>query len=115
MHVIWNPAVRRETLAAEQEVVNEMLSRCANSQCCKPFLKLREGKLFLVETDRVTRPGELRARSPQRTVEHYWLCDDCATRWTLVYDRERGVALEPARRSVASVVVAIGAAHSGVA
>ena len=113
--MIWNPAVRRETLAAEQEVVNEMLSRCANSQCCKPFLKLREGKLFLVETDRVTRPGELRARSPQRTVEHYWLCDDCATRWTLVYDRERGVALEPARRSVASVVAAIGAAHSGVA
>ena len=24
----------------------------------KPFLKLREGKLFLVETERVTKPGE---------------------------------------------------------
>ena len=93
-----------------------MLSRCANSQCCKPFLKLREGKLFLVETDRVTRPGESRgARQLRRSVEHYWLCDDCATRWTLVYDRERGVALEPLRRAVASVAALAGTAHSGAA
>jgi hypothetical protein len=27
-----------------------MLSHCANSQCSKPFLRLREAKLFLVET-----------------------------------------------------------------
>lgn len=98
-----------------------MLSRCANSQCCKPFLRLREGKLFLVETDRVNRPGEsiappfIRARQQARCVEHYWLCDDCATRWTLVYDRERGVALEPLRRAVASVAVTASNAQSGVA
>src|SRR3974390_1811591 len=35
-----------------------MLSQCANSQCSKPFLRLREGKLFLVETDRQSKPGE---------------------------------------------------------
>ena len=35
-----------------------MLSQCANKQCCKPFLKLRDGKLFLVETERVRKPGE---------------------------------------------------------
>jgi hypothetical protein len=73
-----------------------MLSRCANAQCSKPFLKLREGKLFLVETERLTKPGEsavppfVRARQQQRRVEHYWLCDDCAKHWTLVYERERG-------------------------
>jgi len=95
-----------------------MLSHCANQQCRKPFLRLREGKLFLVETDRVTKPGEpavppfVRARRQQRLVEHYWLCDDCAARWTLIYDRERGVALVPARR--ASVAVA-SAAQSGAA
>jgi hypothetical protein len=51
---------------------NGMLSQCANEQCAKPFLKLREGKLFLVETDRVPKAGEsisppfVRARQKQR-------------------------------------------------
>jgi hypothetical protein len=95
-----------------------MLSHCANSQCRKPFLRLREGKLFLVETECITKPGEpslpqyLRARQPQRLVEHYWLCDDCAVRWTLVYDRDRGIALAPLRRPVSS---ASDAAQTGIA
>ena len=94
-----------------------MLSRCANSQCGKPFLKLREGKLFLVETERVTKPGEaaappfVRARQPQRCVEHYWLCDDCAAQWTLVYDREAGVKLAPLRRPAASVTAGAAGAR----
>jgi len=97
-----------------------MLSRCANSQCSKPFLKLREGKLFLVETERLTKPGEsvappfVRARRVQRQVEHYWLCDECAAQWTLIYDRDQGVALAPLRRPVANVPAA-NAACSGVA
>ena len=95
-----------------------MLSRCANSQCSKPFLKLRDGKLFLVETDRVTKPGEaaappfIRARQQQRCVEHYWLCDDCATQWTLVYDRERGITLSPLRRPAASATAAAAGARN---
>jgi hypothetical protein len=97
-----------------------MLSRCANTQCSKPFLRLREGKLFLVETERLTKPGEpavppfVRARKAQRQVEHYWLCEECAVQWTLVYDRAHGVALAPLRRPAASVPKA-NAAHSGVA
>jgi len=96
-----------------------MLSHCANSKCHKPFLRLREGKLFLVETDRLAKPGTpsappfIRARQQQRQVEHYWLCDDCAAQWTLIYDRERGVALAPVRRPVTSV--AVTAATSGAA
>ena len=98
-----------------------MLSQCANSKCSKPFLKLRDGKLFLVETERIAKPGEsavppfVRARQLQRCVEHYWLCDDCATEWTLVYDRERGIALAPLRRPVASVAASAGASQSGAA
>jgi len=97
-----------------------MLSRCANSQCSKPFLRLREGKLFLVETERLTKPGEavsppfVRAHRAQRQVEHYWLCDECATQWTLIYDRDRGVGLAPLRRPVANASTA-NAARSGVA
>jgi hypothetical protein len=96
-----------------------MLSRCANSQCSKPFLKLRDGKLFLVETEKVTKPGEsvppfVRARQQQRCVEHYWLCDECAVQWTLVYDRDRGVKLSPLRRPAARATAAVAGSH-GVA
>ena len=97
-----------------------MLSRCANLECSKPFLRLREGKLFLVETERLAKPGGsvvppfVRARKAQRQVEHYWLCDECASQWTLVYDRDRGVALAPLRRPVGSAP-ATDSARSGVA
>lgn len=97
-----------------------MLSRCANVQCSKPFLRLREGKLFLVETDRLMKKGEsssppfVRARQPHRQVEHFWLCDECAVQYTLIYDRERGVALAPLRRPAESVPAA-NAARSGAA
>jgi hypothetical protein len=96
-----------------------MLSHCANSECHKPFLRLREGKLFLVESDRLTKPGTpsvppfTRARQLQRQVEYYWLCDECAAEWTLIYDRERGVALAPVKRAATSVAAA--AAQSGAA
>jgi hypothetical protein len=86
-----------------------MLSRCANSKCCKPFLRLRDGKLFLVETERLARPGHstappfVRARKHPRLVEHYWLCDECAAEWTLVYNRETGIALTPLARSATAV------------
>lgn len=93
-----------------------MLSHCANSNCCKPFLKLREGKLFLVETDRIGKiasPPFVRARQTQHVVEHYWLCDECAATWTLIFDRERGIALVPLRRAAASAMPM--AASSGAA
>lgn len=96
-----------------------MLSRCANPQCGKPFLRLREGRLFLVETDGMPKSGEMtltpsmRARQQQR-VERYWLCDECAARWTLVYDRQHGVSLAPLRRTQANVAATHSAGDSGV-
>ena len=95
-----------------------MLSQCANASCGRPFLRLREGKLFLVETDRVKRPGEsvgppfVRARKEPRVVEHYWLCDECAAQWTLVYDRERGLELTSLRRPAANTAAAATASQS---
>ena len=98
-----------------------MLSQCANRQCSKPFLRLREGKLFLVETDRLTKPGEsavppfVRARQQQRLVEHFWLCDECAQNFTLVYDNGRGVTLSPLRRPATTVAAAAAGSRTGVA
>jgi len=82
-----------------------MLSRCANPQCSRPFLRLRQGKLFLVETECVAKPGDLTApaspslRLQPRRVERYWLCDQCAQAWTLVQERNQGIVLVPLRRA----------------
>lgn len=82
-----------------------MLSHCANLDCHKPFLALRDGKLFLMETNgprhrRVMR-RLLPSRPPRQFVERYWLCNECASRWTLVYNGDGGVELVPlhARRA----------------
>jgi len=78
-----------------------MLSQCANPRCAKPFLRLREGKLFLVETDLVTAAEETVAQSrlspllrkPPGRVERYWLCERCSATWTLIQNGHNGVAL----------------------
>ena len=78
-----------------------MLSHCANLQCRKPFLRLREGKLFLVETDRSAKPDKTRApsshrpRQQTRLVEHYWLCDECSSFLTLSFERGQGMITIP--------------------
>lgn len=84
-----------------------MLSHCANPQCSQPFLRLRQGKLFLVETDSETLPDKLRSQASSRVhrqqrMERYWLCDQCSEILTLVHDRTKGIALAPLRRAVAS-------------
>lgn len=84
-----------------------MLSQCANPQCSRPFLRLRQGKLFQVETEGRTQSGKLRSQTSSRIhlhqrVERYWLCDQCAEVWTLVHDRNQGIAVVPLRRSAAS-------------
>lgn len=89
-----------------------MLSHCANSQCSRPFLRLRQGKLFLVETQYVAESGALRAppsshmRQQPRRVERYWLCDRCAGAWTLVHDRNQGIVLVPLPRPPVGASVA---------
>ncbi|MBZ5678771.1 MAG: hypothetical protein LAO24_01560 [Acidobacteriia bacterium] len=88
-----------------------MLSQCANSQCSRPFLRLREGKLFLVETGRPGKLGHCKAdgvfpaREVQPRIERFWLCDQCAKQWTLIYDREQGILLAPLRKPVVSAPV----------
>jgi len=78
-----------------------MLSHCANSQCSRPFLRLGQGKLFLVETGLVNDLSEQSAgecrhmRNKPVQVERYWLCDECGEIWTLVQDGKRGIMLVP--------------------
>jgi hypothetical protein len=89
-----------------------MLSHCANSRCTRPFLRLRQGKLFLVETEFVAGSRELtaasspRMRLQPRRVDRYWLCDECAAVWTLVHDRKQGIILVPLSRPLVSAGIA---------
>ncbi|HTK95224.1 MAG TPA: hypothetical protein VL382_06260 [Terriglobales bacterium] len=76
-----------------------MVTKCANPSCENEFHYLRDGKLFLVEVDDLgpVPPGPQLAtqrRHPLR-VEHYWLCEQCATSITLAIDRKRGVVTVP--------------------
>jgi hypothetical protein len=72
---------------------------------------LRQGKLFLMETEGVSNSGNLTvsASAPMRVqprrVERYWLCDQCAEVWTLVQERSQGIELVPLRRPAASAKV----------
>jgi hypothetical protein len=76
-----------------------MLYKCANEACSAPFRRLREGKLFQVETEyfagHPSAPTSLRRSRSCRRVEHYWLCDACSPYVTLTFDQERGVVTVP--------------------
>jgi len=75
-----------------------MLYKCANEACSTPFRRLREGKLFQVETEYSGGTGPApssRKANPWRRVEHFWLCDACSPFVTLTFDRERGVITVP--------------------
>ena len=76
-----------------------MLCKCANEACNTPFRRLREGKLFQVETEYFGERGpsgaSTRKPRPWRRVEHYWLCDACSPFVTLTFDRNRGVITVP--------------------
>lgn len=75
-----------------------MVSKCANPQCEVPFRYFHQGKLFRLETahgyDRRKGLGDDQgAKKPIRRIEFFWLCEDCATKMTLVSDKEIGVTV----------------------
>jgi hypothetical protein len=86
-----------------------MLSQCANSQCGKPFLNLRQGKLFVIEADvssqSLTLPGSpfVRIKLRRQRLEHFWLCDECAGQWTLISNPGLGIEMAPLRKPMGRV------------
>lgn len=75
-----------------------MLHKCANPACLRPFRKLSQGKLFLVEAEARERLGRRRANrggQPSHRIEYYWLCDQCAFVLTLSYEEGQGVIAVP--------------------
>ena len=90
-----------------------MVSKCANPECTTPFLYFHRGRLFRLETEgRQERRRDMGADSgaakPLRRIEFYWLCQECAEKMTLVFDRMTGISVRP--RSPDPVAKAAGTA-----
>jgi hypothetical protein len=73
-----------------------MLHKCANPSCTVPFRSLREGKLFLAETFSADMNSAFDGtRRKLRRREHFWLCDACASHFTLRFDPAVGMMTVP--------------------
>jgi hypothetical protein len=74
-----------------------MLSKCADPNCSIPFHYLRDGKLFRWDGVGITdhRPAPSHASKPNRKVEFFWLCGDCASRMIVVFQQGVGVTVRP--------------------
>jgi hypothetical protein len=75
-----------------------MIGQCANRACSRPFDCLAGGKFFrfvapsdasLLSEDTMDGVGNL------HQAQHYWLCQDCARAFSLVYADGAGVVLQP--------------------
>ena len=53
-----------------------MLFKCARPDCNSQFRFLRDGQLFHLPA--------LKARGEVPQVEHFWLCEDCSRKFTVV-------------------------------
>ncbi len=91
-----------------------MVSKCANPECSAPFLYLHRGKLFRIDTEgrqdrRRNMGNENKGGKSLRRIEFYWLCDECALKMTLAFDKGNGVFVRP-HLSVQAVKPAAAAA-----
>ncbi len=80
-----------------------MVSKCANPDCSAPFRYLRSGKLFRME---IERPGDdSPSHEPERTAirrnQFFWLCNECSSRFRLVFAKN-GVSVQPLVRTKAA-------------
>lgn len=70
-----------------------MVNQCANPNCSKLFLYLREGRLFAF--DMPDPGGPVISGRVARRREHYWLCADCSQNLVVVQASATGVVLAP--------------------
>ncbi len=84
-----------------------MVSKCFNPVCSAPFLHLHVGKLFRFDTP----SGQLRidanAPKPIKKIEFFWLCEACATKFTLVPDTHAVVRMVALHAQVQAAVAAL--------
>jgi hypothetical protein len=85
-----------------------MVSKCANPDCSASFRYFHAGKLFRMETaagfDRRRTLGQDDSlNKPLRRVVFYWLCEDCAEKMTVVFDKESGISVRSSAKAQSAV------------
>jgi hypothetical protein len=79
-----------------------MVSKCANPDCSVPFRYFHTGQLFRVDTatglDRRRSMGQDSSHKALRRLEFFWLCENCAGKLTLIFDKESGIAVRAKER-----------------
>jgi hypothetical protein len=72
-----------------------MLSQCANRECTNRFRFLHEGRVFVLDCN--PKPASAKigegGRQPERRIETFWLCAECAQSWTVRFDGTRVVTM----------------------
>jgi len=71
-----------------------MLSKCANPECSTRFLYMRGGKLFRWDRLQGVKDSGVAPRKESRGVEFFWLCDQCASRMTVVFRKGVGITMK---------------------
>ncbi len=86
-----------------------MLAKCSNPSCSTPFLHLKGGRLFRLESDPAFRSSE-----PDR-LEYFWLCPHCSPAMTLRLSEDGTVVTVPLPERIRSVPgdVAFTSEHPG--
>ena len=51
----------------------------------------------------LTGPMYARVKLKQPKLQHYWLCSDCATHWTLISHQIKGIEMIPLRKPMGTV------------
>lgn len=77
-----------------------MVSKCANSQCSTAFHYLRGGRLYRFDLHHPTKPcadvpNAICAQNPSHASVYFWLCHECAARYTLRFSSRDGVGTLP--------------------
>ena len=73
-----------------------MVSQCANPDCATPLRYLRDGRLFQFEVrPQSTKEPSSGFEKARRTITHFWLCGQCSSKLTLVFDQLQAVVLKP--------------------
>lgn len=79
-----------------------MLSKCLNSHCSATFQYLGRGRLFRIDFTEAGKKSALTGRkivssirSKANPIEHFWLCESCATKLTIALSDAGEVRLIP--------------------
>ena len=80
-----------------------MIDHCANPQCKEPLHYLRDGRIFVFETNSARAGAD--GKRVRRT-EHYWLCEKCAQSMLLEYSPDRGISVRQKGASFSSDALA---------